>query len=85
MEQLSEILKAISNGVKNPTMALIGFIASIFSYIFYLAVSQKIRESNAQQHKEEAKQEDINKIEAQASQANNTARDRLNNRKVKTP
>lgn len=81
MDQLLEIIKVCTNGIKNPTMAIVGTIASLLTYIFFMAVKGKWRKDKAEEEKQKDKTKDQDNLERKDKEADASIQDRLNNRK----
>lgn len=81
MGQITDVLQAIINGVKSPTKAALGAIIALFMYFFILVQKGVIRDTKAENEKNDQKAEDNSQIENENSKADSSVRDRLQNRK----
>lgn len=81
MGQITDVIKAIINGVNSPIKAGVGAVIGLFLYFFILVQKGVLRDNKAESEKNDQKAEDNTKIENTNSEADTSVRDRLKNRK----
>lgn len=83
MGEIVSVIQAIIKGVKSPVNAGIGALIALFMYFFILVQKGELRERAAEQDKEDQKKETNTDLENSNAEADDSVRDRLEQRKPK--
>jgi predicted PurR-regulated permease PerM len=81
MGEIVSVIQAILKGVKSPVNAGIGALIALFMYFFILVQKGELRERAAEQDKEDQKKETNTDLENSNAEADDSVRDRLEQRK----